>query len=106
MHRTPISTAILLLVAIAPIIANTALAQTPYQPPQVQLLEDPFGRDAPPRDGTVPPVRPDPIPAYEQFPSRWKLMQRQLCDPVFDQQTGKVNGWQCRMADGTIEFIR
>jgi len=98
------------VVSIALVVAMitvTPTASDTYQPPQVRPLADPFGRNAPPDDGRVaPPLRPDPIPAYRDFPHRWKLMQRQTCQPVFDPQTGRSTAWRCRMADGTIQEIR
>lgn len=83
-----------------------AAADTTYRPPQVRPLADPFGRNAPPAGGMAPDLRPDPIPAYRDFPHRWTLMQQPLCQPVFDPQTGKTTAWQCRMADGSIQEIR
>lgn len=87
-------------VAVLPAAADT------YRPPQVRPLADPFGRDAPPVGGIAPDLRPAPIPAYRDFPHRWKLMQQQTCQPLLDPQTGKTTAWRCRMADGSIQEIR
>lgn len=92
------------LVAAATVVMP-AVADT-YQPPQVRPLADPFGRDAPPGSGMAPDLRPDPIPAYRDFPQRWKLMQQQTCQPLFNDQTGRTTAWRCRMSDGTILEIR
>ena len=85
---------------------SPAVAQTGVEPPGIKLLADPFGRDAPVADGRLPAIRPDPMPAYQELPSRWKLMQQSVCQPLLDPQTGKTTAWQCRMADGTTEVIR
>ncbi|CAO3413472.1 hypothetical protein [Azospirillum argentinense] len=92
------------LVAAATVVMP-AVADT-YQPPQVHPLADPFGRDAPPAGGMAPDLRPDPIPAYRDFPQRWKLMQQQTCQPLFNDQTGRTTAWRCRMSDGTIQEVR
>ncbi|WP_306711865.1 hypothetical protein [Azospirillum isscasi] len=90
---------------VAAAVMTPAAADT-YQPPQVRPLADPFGRDVPPAGGMAPDLRPDPIPAYRDFPSRWKQMQQPLCQPLFDPQTGKTRAWRCWMADGTVQEIR
>lgn len=86
-------------------VVMPAAADT-YRPPQIRHLDDPFGRNAPPAGGMAPDLRPDPIPAYRDFPHRWKLMQRPNCQPMLDPQTGRTTAWQCRMADGTVQEIR
>nr|WP_137115244.1 hypothetical protein [Azospirillum argentinense] len=92
------------LVAAASVV-TPAVAET-YQAPLVRPLPDPFGRDAPPVGGMAPDLRPEPIPAYRNFPYRWKLMQQPLCQPVFDPQTGRTTAWRCRMGNGTIQEVR
>lgn len=103
----PITAIIGLVVAMGIGISGSTMAQQPaYRSPQVHPLADPFGRDAPPAGGMAPDLRPDPIPAYRDFPQRWKLMQQQTCQPLFNDQTGRTTAWRCRMSDGTILEIR
>lgn len=92
------------LIAVA--IAVMPAAADTYRPPQVRPLPDSFGRDAPPAGGMAPDLRPDPIPAYRDFPHQWKLMQQQTCLPQLDPQTGRTAAWRCRMADGTTQEVR
>lgn len=109
-HRPSISFFGRFMMAVLVLVATTAspaLAQSTYQPPQVRLLDDPFGRDAPPPGVKVPDLRPDPIPAYGEFPQRWQMMQRPgTCQPLPDPLTGRTTAWRCRMADGTTEVVR
>lgn len=96
-----------LLAAVVTVMTTPALAEG-YQAPSVRLLDDPFGRDAPPpATGPAPDVRADPIPAYQRFPPHWRMQQqRDVCRPDFDRQTGHQVGWTCRMPDGSVQEIR
>ena len=103
--RYPARTSLVLLGLLAT-VSGPVLSQ-PYRPPQVQMLDDPFGRDAPPPSDWLPAPRPDPMPAYQRLPERWRLMQRQdICQPLLDPQSGHLAAWTCRMSDGSVQVVR